>query len=186
MPKETRQVLAEPAALKALTHPVRLDVLRHLMATGPATASECARAVGDNPSNCSYHLRVLAEQGWVEEDQSADGRERPWRAIVTGLTTDRAVLDGKTGAAAMATSLQLDQRQARDYLVQRRHVEPRWRKVDSFNSYGLLVTPAELEDLVARLDALIRPYIAATREDAPKRAGQVQLALQAFPLSKTP
>jgi DNA-binding transcriptional ArsR family regulator len=184
MSKENRPVLDEPEALKALTHPVRLDVLRHLMATGPTTASECARAVGDSPSNCSYHLRVLAKHGLVQSEPSADGRERPWRAIVTGLSTERAMLDGNAGAALLATSLQVDQRLARDYIARRRDVEPRWRKVDAFNSYGLLVTPAELADLVESLDALIRPYIAATRDDAPKRAASVQLALEAFPLPK--
>jgi DNA-binding IclR family transcriptional regulator len=54
-----------------------MDVLSFLMSTGPATASTCARAVGDSPSNCSYHLRVLAAHGLVEQDVSSDGRERP-------------------------------------------------------------------------------------------------------------
>jgi DNA-binding transcriptional ArsR family regulator len=72
-------------ALEALAHPVRLDLINHLMAAGPATASACARAVGDTPSNCSYHLRVLAQAGLVDEVRSEDRRERPWQALVTGF-----------------------------------------------------------------------------------------------------
>ena len=84
--QERRTQLTDPAVLDALAHPVRLDVLGHLMSAGPATASQCARAVGDTPSNCSYHLRVLAAHGLVEPDGSGDGRSRPWRATVTGFT----------------------------------------------------------------------------------------------------
>src|SRR5918995_4500085 len=85
MPPESRRRITEPEALEALAHPVRLELINHLMADGPATASACARAVGDSPSNCSYHLRVLAKVGLVGEVDSEDGRERPWRALITRL-----------------------------------------------------------------------------------------------------
>ena len=68
-----RPRITDPEALEALAHPVRLDVLGFLMSQGPATASECARAVDDTPSNCSYHLRVLAKHGLVEPAPSDDG-----------------------------------------------------------------------------------------------------------------
>src|SRR5258705_7140018 len=88
MAREHRTTISEPQAMAALTHPVRLDLLTHLMAQGPATASQCARAVGDTPSNCSYHLRVLARYGLVGPDESTDARERPWRALVTGFSVE--------------------------------------------------------------------------------------------------
>src|SRR5262249_4627489 len=88
MAPEARKRITEPAALDALAHPVRLDLMNYLRSSGPAPASACARAVGDTPSNCSYHLRTLAKFGLVGEVPSADGRERPWRALVTGLITN--------------------------------------------------------------------------------------------------
>ena len=63
---EARPLLTDPDVLETLAHPVRLDVLTYLIADGPATASQCARAVGDTPSNCSYHVRMLARHGLVE------------------------------------------------------------------------------------------------------------------------
>ena len=81
MARERRRKIAEPEALDALAHPVRLDLINFLMSNGPATASACARAVGDTPSNCSYHLRTLAKVGLVGEAVSGDGRERPWQAL---------------------------------------------------------------------------------------------------------
>lgn len=181
---DSRPVISDAAALQALAHPVRLDVLNHLMSEGPATASVCARAVGDSPSNCSYHLRVLARYGLVEAGRSADGRERPWRATVTGFDIGEAEpgsADARGGAALQAAALQLDQRLARDYLARRDRVDAEWRAADTYATYTLRATPQELADLVAQLDALIRPLIAATRTDAPARASTVHLSLQAFP-----
>ncbi|MCU1528693.1 MAG: Transcriptional regulator, ArsR family [Frondihabitans sp.] len=178
-----RPVLSDPGVLQALSHPVRLDVLDYLMASGPATASECARAVGDSPSNCSYHLRVLGSHGLVEPVDSSDGRTRPWRATITGFTMDVGSDEAsEAGAAALlAASMELDAHLGRDYVRHRNDLPPEWRAVDSYASYGLRVTPPELTDLLARLDALIRPFIAPTRGDAPDDARTVHLSVAALP-----
>src|SRR5215831_6685111 len=122
MAAEARRRITEPAALEALAHPVRLDIINYLMASGPATASTCARAVGDTPSNCSYHLRTLAKVGLVGDVPSADGRERLWKALITGFQTgDADSTEPSTPQAAqlVAVSVQRDQRLARDYLARR-------------------------------------------------------------------
>jgi DNA-binding transcriptional ArsR family regulator len=183
-----RPVLTDPAVLESLAHPVRLDILNYLMSDGPATASVCARAVGDTPSNCSYHLRVLARHGLVASGDSTDGRERPWQAMITGFDIERGSGDpatpGARGAAALlAASLQMDQRLTREYLTHRDRIPAAWREVDEYAAYMLRLTPDELRDLVERLDELIRPLIAATRENAPSGAELVHLGLQAFPRS---
>jgi DNA-binding transcriptional ArsR family regulator len=184
MAAEARRRLTEPDELRALAHPVRLELLIHLMSSGTATASECARAVGDTPSNCSYHLRMLARHGLVEPDASADGRERPWRACVTGTQTPGSEAEAGTpeaadAAALIAVAVQRDHRLMRDYLARRDQVDQRWRGVDMHNTYTLRLTPQELRELGERLDALIRPYIAATREDS--EGDLVHVSLAAFP-----
>jgi DNA-binding transcriptional ArsR family regulator len=183
MPPEARRTITEPEALEALAHPLRLELIDYLMSQGPATASTCARAVGDTPSNCSYHLRVLAKVGLVEEVASQDGRERPWRALITGFDADVDSQGALTPEAAelLALSLQRDQRMVRGYLARRDEVPARWRKSDAYSTYTLQLSPQELRDLTQQLDALIRPYIAATREGAPRGAALVHLGLQAFP-----
>jgi DNA-binding transcriptional ArsR family regulator len=185
MPRETRRHITEPAALEALAHPVRLELMDYLMAQGPATASTCARAVGDTPSNCSYHLRVLARVGLVEEASSQDGRERPWRALITGFDADVEGEMSPEAAELLALALQRDQRMVRDHLARRDALPKRWRSADVYSTYTLRLDPSELRDLHAKLDALIRPYIAATREDAPRGSTVVHLGLQAFPKEVT-
>lgn len=186
MAPEKRHRLTESEAVRALAHPVRLELLTHLMSAGPATASECARAVGDSPSNCSYHLRVLAKHGLVASEESDDGRERPWRAQVTGITSPGSEAEPGTpeaadAAALLAVSVQRDQRLVLDYLARRDAVDEPWRGIDMHNSYTLRVTPEEMRALGDRLDALIRPYIAAIREDSPSGADLVHVNLIAFP-----
>src|SRR6201986_1872525 len=116
---ERRPVLTDPEVLEALAHPVRLDLLGYLMSNGPASASTCARAVGDTPSNSSYHLRTLARHGLVEPVESADRRQRPWRATITGfdLAPDArpGTPAGRGASAVLAATLALQQRLLRDY-----------------------------------------------------------------------
>jgi len=181
---ENRPHLDDPAVLDALAHPVRLDLLSYLMSEGPATASECARAVGDTPSNSSYHLRVLARHGLVEAVDSTDGRQRPWRAIITGFSTDAdavADADGMGAARLAAASVQLDYQLAREYLRTREQVAEPWRDIDAHINYGLRVTPTELRTILEQIDAIARPYIAAIRDDAPDGAAAATLSILAFP-----
>jgi hypothetical protein len=182
--KETRATISDPGAIAALTHPVRLNLLNHLMASGPATASACARAVGDTPSNCSYHLRLLAKHGWVAAGESADTRERPWRALITGFSVDDSGDDPDSAAALAALSLHRDQQLARDVLTRLAELSPSWRRAATHYGYTLRMTAAELTELTTRLDALIRPYIAATRDDADASSALVHLDFSAFPTAE--
>lgn len=181
MGREARRTLNEPEATRALAHPVRLELLNYLMSNSPATASQCARAVGDTPSNCSYHLRALAKVGLVAAEESPDARERPWRALVTGFDVEPDTDDERTITALV---LQRDQRLAREFLARRDRLPQRWREVAGLSTYTLKMTPEELRTLGERLDALIRPFIAATREDPPGDAEQVHLGLHAFPMGE--
>jgi DNA-binding transcriptional ArsR family regulator len=182
-PGERRPNLTDPGVLDALSHPVRLDVLGYLMSAGPATASQCARAVGDTPSNCSYHLRVLAGHGLVAADPSTDGRTKPWRAMITGFTTD--LPDDSTdhpGVDAMLeASLQLDYQLAREHVRTREALPAEWRDAETHAVYGLKVTPDELGRITEQIDAVLRPFLAATRTDAPDNAGHTHFSVTAFP-----
>lgn len=187
MGREARRTITEPEVLRTLAHPVRYELLNHLLAAGPATASQCARAVGDTPSNCSYHLRALAKAGLVAPDESGDARERPWRALVTGFSVppdaDPASPDGRPAALIAALSIQRDQRLVRGWLARRDRAPARWRDADHYGLYTLRLTPDELRVLGDQIDALVRPFIAATRDDAPAGAEAVHLGFHGFPLT---
>lgn len=72
--------ITDAAELRALRHPLRRRMLQTLGRSGPATATALARALGENTGATSYHLRRLAEHGFVEDDpERGQGRERWWR-----------------------------------------------------------------------------------------------------------
>ena len=75
-----RTVVGDAKRWKALSHPLRQEMLRHLATRGPATSTTLAEALGENTGTTSYHLRVLADAGVIEEvPERARGRERWWR-----------------------------------------------------------------------------------------------------------
>src|ERR1700736_5177120 len=72
--------LTDPRALRAVAHPVRLQLVGLLRREGPLTATQAAERLRQSPASCSFHLRQLAKHGLVEEAGGGRGRERPWRA----------------------------------------------------------------------------------------------------------
>jgi DNA-binding transcriptional ArsR family regulator len=84
-----RDYLFTPGRLRGLSHPIRVRLLWLLQDRGPATASQLGRRIGESSGVTSYHLRYLAERGFVEEDtERGDRRDRWWRAVhrASGLT----------------------------------------------------------------------------------------------------
>jgi DNA-binding transcriptional ArsR family regulator len=69
------------AQLRALAHPLRLQLLQALQAEGPATASQLGRLLGQSSGATSYHLRALHRAGMVMEAEQRNGRERWWQRI---------------------------------------------------------------------------------------------------------
>jgi Helix-turn-helix domain len=69
----------DPKALRALAHPVRWQLVDLLGSEGTATATRCAEVLGESVASCSYHLRMLAKYGYIEEAPGRAGKEKPWR-----------------------------------------------------------------------------------------------------------
>jgi DNA-binding transcriptional ArsR family regulator len=75
----------EARVLKALAHPLRKRILRHLGRNGPGTSTTLAHDLGENSGITSYHLRLLASNGLVEEiPERRRGKERWWRMTPEG------------------------------------------------------------------------------------------------------
>jgi DNA-binding transcriptional ArsR family regulator len=76
----SRDLMLTPRRLRGLVHPIRVRLLYLLETDGPATASQLGRRIGQSSGVTSYHLRVLAEHGFVEDDPDrGNGRDRWWR-----------------------------------------------------------------------------------------------------------
>jgi DNA-binding transcriptional ArsR family regulator len=175
--------VADPRALHALAHPTRVALLDHLMTVGPRTASQCAEAVGESASSCSWHMRQLARFGFVERVESDDGRERPWRAAATGFAYDPADLgsgDEQLQSGVLVTQIRAEEQALLRHLGARSELPAQWRDASFVHTYHLVMTPDELAALQSDLDEAIRPYIGLTRDDALEDASPVRLHLRAY------
>jgi len=187
---EKRTEITDMRVLAALAHPVRVQLLNYLLGTGQHTATQCAEVTEASPSACSYHLRHMEKFGLVErvsadDVTSPDGRERVWRATATGFSfggPPSADRPADRSARQALSMLGIDEatRLAKRYVNEADTLGPAWQDAAGFATYGLAVTAEELSELTDTIDALIRPFIAATRRDAPDGSEAVHVTLQAF------
>ncbi len=183
-----RVKITDVRVLAALAHPVRIAILHLLLSVGERTATQCADVVDASPSACSYHLRHLERFGLVEraavdEADTVDGRTRGWRAVASGFDFGEPTGAPELVAASVAlTSVGLDEnhRLARHYLANVQSLPEEWQTAASFSTYALLVSPAELAEVSAAIDAIVRPLRAAVRTDAPEDARAVRVSIDAF------
>jgi DNA-binding transcriptional ArsR family regulator len=77
------RLLDDPLAIRALAHPLRLDLMKIVARLGRATTADAAREMGISHGLASHHLRQLAKYGFLEQVKGKDHRERPWRLVAT-------------------------------------------------------------------------------------------------------
>ncbi|WP_433889319.1 ArsR/SmtB family transcription factor [Streptomyces sp. CA-111067] len=182
--------ISDPGAIKALAHPLRLDLLDLLVATGPATAARCGRALGVPQANCSFHLRQLARYGFVEDaGPGRDKRERKWR-LPDPRPTLRIRSAGQGADRLVGGQLErvLVERETRAILdhIGRRDEEPaEWRHKTGVVSAVAALSAADAAELEEKWRALLEPYIARSETaGGPLRPGQrhVRYFMAATPL----
>lgn len=93
--------------LKAMANPLRKRLLRALAVAGSGRAADLAQELGVPANKLSFHLRVLAQAGLIQEapELARDGRDRVWRPIRKGRTVgspEQPVADRVLGDQVLA------------------------------------------------------------------------------------
>lgn len=179
------------AHLKALAHPLRYRMLELLNSEGPATASVLGRRIGESSGTTSYHLRQLADAGFIEEDRErGTGRDRYWRTA-GGFTLDTDLLEDP--AAKAAASIVLDEALAVRIDRHRRFNEQRdrwprpWRDASMIAERRMALTPDEAHALARELAAVADRYQDLhDRDDPPAGTAKVVVQTDVIPESITP
>ncbi|MBV1942798.1 helix-turn-helix domain-containing protein [Streptomyces sp. BV286] len=178
--------ITDLGTLKALAHPLRMQLYRGLCVARTATASQLAEQVDEAVSLVSYHLRKLAEHGLIEaaEPQSGDARERWWQPASQGVTIrDKDFRHAPEKAAAHLAATRLFHQQRTDlyrrYLDERLTWGPEWNSAAPDNESLLRLTSAELAELSEELLALAKKYDEKGRaaEAAGETEGRENVAL---------
>ncbi|MFF5212880.1 ArsR/SmtB family transcription factor [Streptosporangium sp. NPDC000396] len=179
--------ISDPRAMRALAHPLRLDLIDLLSRIGPATAAVCARHLGTTQASCSFHLRQLAKYGYVVEAESEDQRERPWRVADMEQSWSSST-DGVAAAELERVFVEREATRLLDWAQARPHAPKEWREAAFLSGVTAPLTAQELDELGDRLLEVLAPYIERTmgRAPVPDDARFVRILLTGAPLPDSP
>ncbi|MEU4498892.1 helix-turn-helix domain-containing protein [Streptomyces sp. NPDC023998] len=164
------QRLNDPTSIRALAHPIRVDLYALIGREGPLTAAEAARRLGISQALASHHIRQLAKHRFVTSAPGKDNRERPWRVVSTSMTW-RGADRSQEGATAADLLEQVFIEAAVNRYIEWQQIrgtaEPKWRETAGTRFNFVYLTHEELERIVRGIDAIIEPYIDARPMDDP-------------------
>jgi DNA-binding transcriptional ArsR family regulator len=179
--------------LRALAHPLRVEVLGLLRVHGPATASTLAERLGLTSGALSYHLRQLERFGFIVEDPSrGNRRDRWWRAahrmtqyaeLGPDATPEQRVESDvfKEIVTAKTISALTEARAARAEL------SPEWLRAFEVSDYLLQLSPEEASALARDLSAVLDSYRQHDPEQPkPDDRRIVRAQFQIFPVPEQP
>ncbi|MFE0152378.1 helix-turn-helix domain-containing protein [Nonomuraea sp. NPDC059007] len=178
----------DAAALKALTHPLRIRLLGLLRQDGPATASELAVRTGEPSASTSYHLRVLAKYAFVAEAEHRDRRERRWRAVHLVTSWNNKAMDATPESRAFVSFARRRQIEHLETSLVRHEADvaagrlgQEWLEPSGITDRMLRLTPESLAELWQVLDRKVEEL--TTRDAVDPRAVQVILLSAGVPLA---
>jgi hypothetical protein len=153
--------LTDPRALRAVAHPTRLKLLGELRRVGPLTATQAGERIGQSPAGCSFHLRLLARYGLVEEAGGGRGRARPWRATSMGHEWASRGPSGEPDEASdMLTRVVVERwfEESLAWIDRRSEETEEWSEAAICEDRLLYLTPAEFGELSRQVGELLEPY----------------------------
>ena len=179
-------------SLKALAHPLRVQILDVLSTYGPHTASGLADRLGESSGATSYHLRQLERHAFVREVEGrGTARERWWERVPGGINLDHSSLP-PTAAARAAHDLVLRQWQRtretllEDFLANGDHVLPkRWLEASIVSTANARLTSDQLKALTEELQQVVDKHVDKYQhqKNSPvPGARPVQIQLNGFPV----
>ena len=189
---QRRRLLDDPLSIRALAHPLRLELQSIVGRSGKITAADAARELGISHALASHHLRQLAKYGFVEQVEGADARERPWRLVHTSYSAE-GIDEQAGGAAALAVLEQVTAERAVEDLIdwheRREDWSEGWRSHTGVGRSTLYLTEEEVIELTGAIDALLAPYAEQRPLDdiatRPEGSVPVEFTLMVFPRKST-
>jgi len=185
----TRRRITSAAEMRALAHPLRLQLLELLGSEGSFTASAAARRLDETPANVSWHLRQLAHHGFVRQT-AGPGRARPWRYVAQSLTFGDDAEDATVATALSDVFYEREFQVMRAGMRNQENETQGWRDATSVVQSRLWLTEGEAQELGARLESLFLDagYLERNQDPEQRPAGSRLMALMGWvvPLAAAP
>jgi DNA-binding transcriptional ArsR family regulator len=180
------------AALKALGHPLRVQILDLVATHGSLTASGLAELVGESSGSTSYHLRQLAKHGLIEEvPDKGTARERWWRRPEGGFTVSVQANRDDPSARIATSIVNVEFERARqNRILEFLHaadqvdddVRKAWERASVLSTTHLRATPEQLEGLIEAWVEFERDHIDPLRGQDTPGAHPAQVHFNVIPV----
>lgn len=171
----TPSTISDPERIRALAHPVRLELLDHLRDVEEATATQCAARVGESVASCSFHLRILEKYGYIERAERR-GREKPWKVREPGSALDarpdREVpgsLHAVQELAALTVTREADR--VTRYLARAGEEPDDWLGAVTISTAGFWATAEEVRELSEEVQRLVQRFAGRAADPARRPEG---------------
>ena len=175
-------------SLKGLSHPLRLQLLESLKSLGPATASQLGERLGESSGATSYHLRILEKHGFVQEDTTrGSARERWWQRTPNGITLNVTDFEPHSPERALAEMVGREWERNRASMLEEfsyrgpTELPKEWYDSSFINTIHLQLTPAQLREFGAEVEAVFERWVASHSTPSPG-SRPVQSHFNAFPV----
>ena len=190
---EEKSVMGErvldAGALRALAHPLRVQLYDILSQYGPQTASSLAELTGESSGSTSYHLRELAKHDLIREVEGrGSARERWWErpAGAISFTNPEAM---KTPAGLAATQVIMTEHLNRRHQQLLAFMHEAMRSPEQLHDEATLVSTAALRltdeqaaELIKRLSAVVAEVREATHDQQVEGARPFTVRMDVFAL----
>lgn len=167
---------SDPGVLKALAHPVRVELLAALDQAREATASELADRLGQTVANASFHLRALEKAGLVTRAPQR-GREKPWRPAHHNrqLRPDPAVPESiQTSGALAALYVQREAARLTRFLSSGFvDADAGWLDTVTVTTGAFWATQDELRALAEQIAEILEPFAGRDADPGVRPEGAV-------------
>ncbi|NEA37204.1 winged helix-turn-helix domain-containing protein [Streptomyces sp. SID13031] len=170
-------------SLRGLAHPLRMRILEALELDGPLTSTGLSARLGESTGTISWHLRLLAEHGYIEEEADRGTKRERWWRVPRGATVLNPADFRDDPETSGALKVYLEDLVERYYNRVRRYVAENWsgewQHAAALSDWrDLKLTPEKLVALNEELQATIERYTGDSDEEG---AMPVIVQLQSFP-----
>jgi DNA-binding transcriptional ArsR family regulator len=188
-----RTLEMDASTVKALAHPMRVQILRSLRVHRKASVTSLAEELGETTGATSYHLRQLARHGFVEEfaeePETGEGakrvgrKQRWWRMAVDEIhTTGFDFMDDEDTREAFAFLLREDVadrgRRLANWHATARQWPATWQRASSSMEGNLQLNAKQTRQLADELAEVVARY----RDAVPGRGARtVDIQYAVFP-----
>lgn len=181
--------VADLDGLKALAHPLRMQIIEALSTYGEQTASGLADRLGESSGATSYHLRQLEKHGYVREvADRGTARERWWERVPGPIHLGGHELEeSEAGRAASRVIMRewLHHREAGVRSIVEGGIEalsPEWREAVAMQSASVHVTAQQLEALNNAVTDLLLGFAREHRGQRVAGSRPVHLQYYGYPV----